>query len=136
MRLTKNFFHTTLSIAAIAAFIGCASKDETTTNSDPMSTVPDMVSPDGGESEGLSAADQALADAQKICPVSDSELGSMGTPIKVMVNEQPVFICCEHCKEPLLAEPDKFLQKLADAKAVQEAGDTSEGQTDGSQPAT
>lgn len=60
----------------------------------------------------LSAEDQALADKQKVCPVTDGDLGSMGTPIKVMVKDRPVFICCDHCKESLLADPDKFLAKL------------------------
>ena len=56
-----------------------------------------------------SEADRALALAQKICPVSGDELGGMGTPIKVSVNGRDVFLCCEGCKEDLLAEPEKYL---------------------------
>ena len=37
----------------------------------------------------------------------------MGTPIKVDVNGRPVFICCEGCRESLLAEPAKYLAKLS-----------------------
>ncbi len=38
----------------------------------------------------LSQEDRAAAEKQKICPVSDAPLGSMGTPIKVTVNGEIV----------------------------------------------
>ena len=60
----------------------------------------------------LSATDRALAVRQKTCPVADMPLGSMGTPIKVDVNGRPVLICCEGCRESLLANPAKYLAKL------------------------
>ena len=60
----------------------------------------------------LSEADRAAALAQKVCPVSDQVLGSMGTPIKVSVSGREVFLCCEGCQEELLANPDKYLAKL------------------------
>ena len=60
----------------------------------------------------LPAGDRELAIKQKICPVSGQPLGSMGVPGKVLVRGQPVFICCEGCRSPLLAEPDKYLVKL------------------------
>ncbi len=61
----------------------------------------------------LSPADRALAEKQKICPVADMPLGSMGTPIKVDVDGRPVFICCEGCREDLLAEPAEYIAKLS-----------------------
>ena len=60
----------------------------------------------------LSPADRTLAEKQKKCPVADMPLGSMGTPIKVDVDGRPVFICCEGCREDLLAEPAKYLAAL------------------------
>ena len=36
----------------------------------------------------------------------------MGAPIKVDVNGQPVFICCEGCKDKLLSKPEEYLAKL------------------------
>ena len=60
----------------------------------------------------LSAEDAKLAKAQETCPVSDEKLGDMGAPIKVMVGDKPVFICCSSCKKNLLANPDKYLAKL------------------------
>jgi Cu(I)/Ag(I) efflux system membrane fusion protein len=61
----------------------------------------------------LAEADRALAERQKNCPVADAPLGSMGTPIKVIVEGRPVFICCDGCRTSLLAEPAKYLAKLS-----------------------
>ncbi len=69
----------------------------------------------------LSADDRALAERQKKCPVG-GELGSMGVPIKVMVGERAVFICCEGCRKELLDDPDKYLAILDAAAAGEPAG--------------
>jgi hypothetical protein len=60
----------------------------------------------------LSAPDREAATKQRICPVTDAPLGTMGTPIKLSVGGQEVFICCEHCEEPLKAESEKYLAKI------------------------
>jgi hypothetical protein len=60
----------------------------------------------------LSAEDRELAIKQKICPVSGGPLGSMGAPVKVNVAGHDVFICCEHCEQPLKDEPAKHLAKI------------------------
>ncbi len=60
----------------------------------------------------LAPADRALAEAQQICPVTDMPLGSMGMPPKVDVNGKSIFICCEGCRDSLLADPVKHLAKL------------------------
>jgi YHS domain-containing protein len=36
----------------------------------------------------------------------------MGTPLKVSVSGKDVWICCEGCREKLLANPDQYLAKL------------------------
>src|SRR5947199_8564285 len=59
----------------------------------------------------LSPEDRALAEQQKVCPVTGQPLGSMDVPIKVMVNGQPVFLCCEGCEKKALADPDATLKK-------------------------
>jgi Cu(I)/Ag(I) efflux system membrane fusion protein len=83
--------------------------------------LPEMEAPqavDNGAAEiaealaNLSAEDRTLAERQKVCPVSDMRLGSMGVPVKVDVNGRPVFICCEGCRRSLLADPTKYLAKL------------------------
>ena len=65
----------------------------------------------------LSDADRKLVEAQSMCVVmEDSPLGSMGAPLKVMVDGQPVFICCEGCREEALKDPKETLAKVAKLK--------------------
>jgi len=60
----------------------------------------------------LTKKERELARRQGICPVAEIPLGSMGTPIKLDVGGQPVFICCEACRDRLLRNPDEYLAKL------------------------
>jgi hypothetical protein len=62
----------------------------------------------------LSEEDRELAQAQGFCPVMvKNRLGVMGPPLKVMVNDQPVFVCCKGCERKALANPDRTLQIVA-----------------------
>ncbi|MDB5349279.1 MAG: hypothetical protein JWN86_526 [Planctomycetota bacterium] len=71
-------------------------------------------------------SDQKAIAAQKVCPVSREELGSMGTPIKAARGGSTTFLCCAECEKKVLADPDKFLPAAitsskatkADEKAV------------------
>jgi hypothetical protein len=66
----------------------------------------------------LNDEDRRLAEAQRFCAVMhDSRLGSMGTPDKVMVKGQVVFLCCKGCEEEALAQPDQTLAAVAKLKA-------------------
>lgn len=57
-------------------------------------------------------------DGQEWCAVNTTErLGSMGPPLEVMVNDQPVFLCCKGCQRKALADPDKTLATVAGLKA-------------------
>lgn len=55
------------------------------------------------------AADAELIARQKVCPVMDEKLGGMGNPIKVMIGDKPVFLCCKGCVKKITAEPAKYL---------------------------
>jgi len=55
------------------------------------------------------AADRSLIARQAKCPVMDEPLGSMGGPIKVMVGDKPIFLCCKGCIKKIQAEPAKYL---------------------------
>ena len=57
-------------------------------------------------------ADAEAIALQKLCPVMDEPLGSMGTPLKVSGLERDVFLCCKGCVKFLEKEPAKFLAKL------------------------
>ncbi len=69
----------------------------------------------------LSADDRSIAEGQHICPVTMMTLGSMGKPEKVLVNGKVVFICCEGCRQRLLANPDEYLRKLTASNALEES---------------
>jgi len=60
----------------------------------------------------LSPEDAASAEKQHLCPVSGEMLGTMGAPKKIDVDGQQVWICCDGCKDKLLANPDEYLAKL------------------------
>src|SRR5262249_25643809 len=66
----------------------------------------------------LSAEDRPLAEAQTFCAIDqDSPLGSMGPIHKVMIKDQPVFVCCKGCVAEAKAHPDETMgqfKKLMD----------------------
>jgi hypothetical protein len=45
----------------------------------------------------------------------------MDVPVKITVKDQPVFLCCDHCKAAALADPDKTLAKVKELKARRQA---------------
>jgi len=67
----------------------------------------------GGEGLAqLNEADRALAEKQRVCPVSDELLGTMGKPIKLEVKGQTVFLCCPECEDEMKQNHEKYLAKL------------------------
>ncbi len=61
----------------------------------------------------LPAADQALAREQKYCAVlSSKRLGVMGKPVKLMLADKPVFVCCEGCQDQAKEDQEKTLAKV------------------------
>lgn len=107
-------------VAFAATLVGC-SKDTAPPTVVEEEVVEEVEVPELSPSDvteamaALSETDRTAALAQKVCPVSDQTLGSMGTPIKVTVKGRDVFLCCEACREKLEANPDEYLAKL-DAK--------------------
>ena len=61
----------------------------------------------------LSPEDRRLVEAQVLCPIRDKNyLGAMGPPFKVMIQGQPVFLCCSGCRATALANPTQTLAKV------------------------
>ena len=61
----------------------------------------------------LPSGDRKLAEEQRFCAVLEtSRLGSMGTPVKLMIEGQPVFLCCEGCRDQALENPQAALAKI------------------------
>ncbi len=72
----------------------------------------------------LAPKDRELAAAQGYCPVlADNRLGAMGPPIKVMVKDQPVFLCCAGCRKRAMADPDNTLAVVKELQAKVEAAE-------------
>jgi len=70
----------------------------------------------------LSSADRKVAEAQRFCPMmTHSRLGGDGTPIKLEIEGQPVFVCCKACVDDAKKggmETLKTAQMLTKASAV------------------
>ena len=65
----------------------------------------------------LGPQDRKLAEEQKWCAIENENLlGSMGTPIKIMIKDQPVFVCCKGCVKSAKKDPDKTLEKVKELK--------------------
>ena len=65
----------------------------------------------------LGAEDRRLVDAQKFCPVLNNRLGSMGRPVKLVLNGQPVFLCCKGCEKNARDHVDATLATVEKLKA-------------------
>jgi hypothetical protein len=66
----------------------------------------------------LDPADRKLAEQQRYCAVSEeSRLGSMDVPVKIMIKDQPVFLCCKGCEKAAKKDADKTLATVKKLKA-------------------
>jgi hypothetical protein len=70
----------------------------------------------------LSPTDRKQAEAQRFCPMMEhSRLGAMGTPVKLVIDGKPVFVCCKGCVDDAKEGGQvtlKTAQKLTEASAV------------------
>lgn len=64
------------------------------------------------EIKKLPAEQAELALKQKVCPVSNEPLGSMGAPIKVEAEGKTAFLCCKGCQGDFEKDPKSVLSKL------------------------
>ena len=68
--------------------------------------------------------DRKLAEAQKYCAVdTDDRLGAMGVPVKIMIKDQPVFLCCKNCVNEAQKSPEKTLATVKEMQAKAKAED-------------
>src|SRR5581483_6173410 len=92
---------------------GAGSKTGTTAMTDVRPSTPeDMDLKVQAALARLSTPDRKLAEAQKICPIQKSRLGSMGPLVKVMLKGQPVFLCCKGCEAEARENPDRTLAEV------------------------
>jgi hypothetical protein len=65
-------------------------------------------------SEKKAAPETSTGGAQKTCPVSGEELGSMGDPVVVMHEGKEIKLCCDSCLPKFNADPAKFAALVAE----------------------
>jgi hypothetical protein len=115
-----------LSVTSLA-LLGCAdrSAERSKTATAPATPAPAQANDEDSirtNLDQLSAEDRKLADEQRFCAVENkNRLGSMGVPVKVMVKDQPVFLCCSACRTKALAHADRTLAKVKELKEQKEA---------------
>ena len=63
----------------------------------------------------LPAAEQKLALAQRVCPITGAALGSMGVPVKITLRGQTVFLCCQGCVGKAKRNAEETLKKVAES---------------------
>lgn len=114
-------------VLALSGFLfisGCGSDRSTSQNTkaeEPQ--VRQVVSSRVAESLAkLNDDDRRLAEEQKFCVVSESSLlGSMGAPVKLDINGQPVFICCEGCEAQAKRDTEATIATAARLRAANTA---------------
>ncbi len=101
----------------VATILGCSGQDDAppsaATTSQPDNSWKEGLDEDVVKAlSQLSDADRVAALAQKVCPVSDKPIGSMGKPPRITVVGQEVFLCCGGCEDALREDASKYLAKL------------------------
>ena len=116
--MTRTFCAVPVALVAVA-LAGCGGAGSPSAATTSTSTSADAVA---AERVKLSPDDRILVDAQEWCAVSTEErLGSMGPPLKLDIQGQPVFVCCKGCKRKAEADPEKTLTVVADLKSKKAA---------------
>jgi uncharacterized protein YceK len=119
----KQIYVVLLILAVSSATSGCGSSStEQPSQKSPSTIAMNEKGKKAGEADAadaqvLTAEDRAAAEKQRICPVTDQLLGSMGDPYKLEVKNRTVFLCCEGCVVAIRQNPDKYLAKLKEPPA-------------------
>ncbi|QDU26661.1 hypothetical protein ETAA8_17420 [Anatilimnocola aggregata] len=105
-----------LSVAVLGVTAGC-NQNSNPPAANPPASGGNVVGPSDmekmkAELAKLSPEDAASAEKQHVCLVTDKMLGTMGPPLKVDVDGKPIWICCEGCRDEVLANKDTYLAKL------------------------
>jgi len=107
---------TLLAAGLFAAFgsvwLGCSASKDSTPTAAQAPAQSETASSENVDLAALSDEDRQFVLAQKVCPVSEEPLGSMGTPIKVTVNGRHLFICCKGCEDSAKEKFEEYYAKL------------------------
>jgi YHS domain-containing protein len=67
----------------------------------------------------LDQGDEAGIARQRVCPVTGAALDSMGSPVKVLVGGQALYLCCKGCLAKVQSAPEAYLRKASQVGQVQ-----------------
>lgn len=117
MKTMRSMTITAALLAVIAlsaaAFSGCATEEVAEPSQPAETAVQTDVPPEvAAELAKLPEADRRLAAQQRICPVTEELLGSMGVPKKIVVEGREIFICCASCEDELRSKPEEYFSKI------------------------
>jgi len=104
---------TRLNPSLASAYFGAARGEHHSPSSPAAVTTRKSEAPDDALAR-LAKEDRALAERQKICPVTNNPLGSMGTPSRLLAKGKVVFLCCDGCESKFKGDLEKYLAKLAE----------------------
>lgn len=73
----------------------------------------------------LSPEDRALAEKQRTCPtLAGSRLGSMGLPVKLLLDGETVFLCCSGCTAKAKASPSETAKRVRELRSKPDENDS------------
>ncbi len=99
-----------LIVALLLIASGCAQQNDSPPPSDKEAKIKASL-------DKLDPTDRQLAEEQRYCAVeTEKRLGSMDKPIKIMIEDQPVFLCCKGCEKRALKDPEKTLATVKKLK--------------------
>jgi hypothetical protein len=118
---------TRLTSGAASTYFGASGATQSAQHSRAGEIMPSMAADEDAKVKAilskLSRVDQRLAEAQGYCPILQANrLGSMGVPVKLILKDQPVFLCCRGCEKQARARPEQTLAKVEAAKAHVKSG--------------
>jgi hypothetical protein len=97
---------TRLNPAVAAGYFGAGRGERAPSASAPASHI---ATADAAAFATLAPEDRLIAERQKNCPVTRKRLGSMGTPVRIVVSGRVVFLCCDGCEDALRRDANKYL---------------------------
>jgi len=65
----------------------------------------------------LSPEDRRLVEVQRVCAGCSSTLGTAGRPVKAVLLNEPVFLCCEECEQWAKAHPKEAVARVHELEA-------------------
>lgn len=83
----------------------------------PLEMIAGFSAQELAEIQQLPDTQRALAIEQVICPVTEYRLGSMGVPPYVEVDGRLIFVCCDSCKEDVVANTAVHLATIENFKS-------------------